>query len=176
MTAAVEQFGKVDVLVNNAGVGASPCRPPGRTPDHFRNLVETNLEGPYWCAQAFAWVAKPGSVIVNVSSTLGLRPTQMPQAGYVSSKAGLIGLTRDLAVQWTARKGIRVNALAPGDFPSDMGDRLGEKERAHVTETSLFQRFGRVDELTPALIFLASDASSYISGSTVAVDGGLTFH
>ena len=175
VAAGMAQFDHVDVLVNNAGVAAAV--PATREdPDHFRRLIDTNLQGPYWCAQAFGRVAKPGSVIVNVASTLGLRPTQMPQAGYASSKAGLIGLTRDLAVQWTSRKGIRVNALAPGYFPSDMSDQIGERERAVVLEDSLFHRFGRLEELTPALLFLASDASSYMSGNTLAVDGGLTMH
>jgi NAD(P)-dependent dehydrogenase (short-subunit alcohol dehydrogenase family) len=169
------EYGKVDVLVNNAGVGAAvpATREP---PEHFRWLIETNLEGPYWCAQSFARVAPAGSSIINITSTLGLRPVRMPQAGYVSSKAGLIGLTRDLAIQWTARKGIRVNALAPGYFPSDMSDRLGAEERSIVERDILFGRFGRLEELTPALIFLASDASSYISGATIAVDGGLSLH
>jgi NAD(P)-dependent dehydrogenase (short-subunit alcohol dehydrogenase family) len=173
--AAMAEYGKVNVLVNNAGVGAAiaATREP---PEHFRWLLETNLEGPYWCAQNFARVALAGSAIVNVSSTLALRPVQMPQAGYVASKAGLIGLTRDLAIQWTARKGIRVNALAPGYFPSDMTDMLSDKERSMIESETLFGRFGRIDELTPALIFLASDASSYISGTTVTVDGGRSLH
>ncbi|MER5917010.1 SDR family oxidoreductase [Streptomyces sp. NPDC001982] len=173
--AAMSEFGKVDVLVNNAGVGAAIAA-TREEPEHFKWLIETNLEAPYWCAQSFARVAQPGSSIINVSSTLGLRPVRMPQAGYVASKTGLLGLTRDLAVQWTARKGIRVNALAPGYFPSDMSDKMGPRERALVDDGTLFGRFGRIEELTPALIFLASDASSYITGTTIAVDGGLSLH
>jgi NAD(P)-dependent dehydrogenase (short-subunit alcohol dehydrogenase family) len=175
VSAAMQEFGQVDVLVNNAGVGAAA--PATREePSHFRWLLETNLEGAYWCAQHFARAAAPGSSIVNIASTLGLRPSPMPQAGYVASKAGLIGLTRDLATQWTGRKGIRVNALAPGYFPTEMTDQLAADERAMVAGRTLAGRFGRLDELTPALVFLASDASSYITGATLAVDGGLSFH
>jgi NAD(P)-dependent dehydrogenase (short-subunit alcohol dehydrogenase family) len=100
----------------------------------------------------------------------------MPQAGYVASKTGLVGLTRDLAIQWTERKGIRVNALAPGYFPSDMSDMLGDEERSIIEQETLFGRFGRLDELTPSLVFLASDASSYMSGTTITVDGGRSLY
>jgi NAD(P)-dependent dehydrogenase (short-subunit alcohol dehydrogenase family) len=175
VSAARAEFGNVDVLVNNAGVGAAV--PATREdPNHFRWLIDTNLQGAYWCAQHFARAAKPGSTIVNVCSTLGLRPIPIPHAGYVASKAGLIGLTRELAVQWTERKGIRVNALAPGYFADGMSNDLGEDERALISERILFGRFGRVEELTPALLFLASDASSYMTGTTLTVDGGLSLH
>ncbi len=172
---AIETYGAADILVNNAGVGAA-VPAVHEEPDHYRWLIETNLEGPYWCAQHFARVARPGSSIINVTSTLGLRPLPIPQAGYVASKAGLIGLTRDLALQWTHRKGIRVNALAPGYFPSEMTDDLLEKNRSMIEDLTLCKRFGRLDEVTPALIYLASDASTYVSGTTLAVDGGLSLH
>ena len=120
---AIESFGHVDILVNNAGIGtAVPAT--HETPEQFRQVIDVNLMGAYWMAQAFARAAKDGGVIVNISSVLGLRPGGLPQAAYASSKAGLIGLTRDLAGQWTGRKGIRVNALAPGFFPSEMSDHL----------------------------------------------------
>jgi NAD(P)-dependent dehydrogenase (short-subunit alcohol dehydrogenase family) len=173
--AAVEKFGHADVLVNNAGVGAS-VPSTHEEPDHFRRLIETNLLGVYWCAQAFARVAPRGSSIINIASTLGLRPVALPQAGYVASKAGVIGLTRDLAMQWTSRKGIRVNTLAPGYFPSEMSDPIAGRERKMIEDLILFGRFGTIDEITPALIFLASDASSYMTGATLAVDGGLSMH
>jgi NAD(P)-dependent dehydrogenase (short-subunit alcohol dehydrogenase family) len=173
--AAMAEYGKVDVLVNNAGVGAAIAA-TRELPEHFRWLIETNLAGPYWSAQSFARVAQPGSTIINIASTLALRPVRVPLAGYVASKTGLIGLTRDLAIQWTARKGIRVNALAPGYFPSDMSNKLGDEERSIIEQETLFGRFGRLDELTPALVFLASDASSYISGTTITVDGGRSLH
>ncbi|MEI8149518.1 MAG: SDR family NAD(P)-dependent oxidoreductase, partial [Actinomycetes bacterium] len=120
---AIESFGHVDILVNNAGVGtAVPAT--HETPEQFRSVVDVNLFGAYWMSQAFAKANTTGGAIVNISSVLGLKPQGLPQAAYASSKAGLIGLTRDLAAQWTGRKNIRVNALAPGFFPSEMSDEL----------------------------------------------------
>ena len=110
---AMEEFGRVDVLVNNAGIGTAV--PATReTPEQFRQVIDVNLNGCYWMAQACGRVMQPGSSIINISSVLGLTTAGLPQAAYASSKAGLIGLTRDLAQQWTGRKGIRVNAIAPG--------------------------------------------------------------
>src|SRR4051812_30719302 len=118
---AMAEFGRVDILVNNAGVGTAV--PATReTPEQFRQVIDVNLNGAYWMAQACGRVMKPGSCIVNISSMLGVTTAGLPQAAYSASKAGLIGLTRDLAQQWTGRKGIRVNALAPGFFASEMTD------------------------------------------------------
>jgi len=168
---AIERFGRVDILVNNAGVGtAVPAT--SETPEQFRNVIDVNLMGSYWMAQAFARQAKSGGAIVNISSILGMRPGGLPQAAYASSKAGVIGLTRDLAAQWTARKGIRVNALAPGFFPSEMTDELPESSIEMVRVLTAAQRIGRAEELASTLIWLVSDASSYVSGVTVPVDGG----
>lgn len=168
---AIERFGRVDILVNNAGVGtAVPAT--SETPEQFRNVIDVNLMGSYWMAQAFARAAKNGGAIVNISSILGMRPGGLPQAAYASSKAGVIGLTRDLAAQWTARKGIRVNALAPGFFPSEMTDELPEATIELVRTLTAAQRIGRPEELASTLIWLVSDASSYVSGVTVPVDGG----
>ena len=168
---AIERFGRVDILVNNAGVGtAVPAT--SETPEQFRNVIDVNLMGSYWMAQAFARAAKSGGAIVNISSILGMRPGGLPQAAYASSKAGVIGLTRDLAAQWTARKGIRVNALAPGFFPSEMTDKLPDATIEMVRTLTAAQRIGRVEELASTLIWLVSDASSYVSGVTVPVDGG----
>lgn len=168
---AIERFGRVDILVNNAGVGtAVPAT--SETPDQFRKVIDVNLMGAYWMAQAFAREAKNGGAIVNISSILGMRPGGLPQAAYASSKAGVIGLTRDLAAQWTARKGIRVNALAPGFFPSEMSDQLAQESIEMVRRLTAAQRIGRPEELASTLIWLVSDASSYVSGITVPVDGG----
>ncbi len=168
---AIERFGRVDILVNNAGIGtAVPAT--SETPDQFRQVIDVNLMGAYWMAQAFARAAKNGGVIINISSILGMRPGGLPQAAYASSKAGLIGLTRDLAAQWTGRKGIRVNALAPGFFPSEMSDQLPQEAIDMVRNLTAAQRIGRPEELASTLIWLASDASSYVSGVTVPVDGG----
>jgi NAD(P)-dependent dehydrogenase (short-subunit alcohol dehydrogenase family) len=103
-----------------------------------------------------------------------LTTAALPQAAYASSKAGLIGLTRDLAQQWTGRKGIRVNALAPGYFESEMTDQFeGDYINTTVIPRTLTGRLGRAEELNAALIFLASDASSYITGITLPVEGGM---
>ena len=113
----VAELGRVDILVNNAGIGTAV--PATReTPEQFRQVIDINLNGCYWMAQACGRVMEPGSSIVNISSVLGLTTGGLPQAAYSASKAALIGLTRDLAQQWTGRKGIRVNALAPGFFAS----------------------------------------------------------
>ncbi|MDX6715377.1 MAG: hypothetical protein QOH30_1935, partial [Baekduia sp.] len=119
--AAVEQLGRVDILVNNAGVGTAV--PASReTPEQFRGVIDVNLNGAYWMAQAAGAVMEPGSSIINISSVLGITTAGLPQAAYAASKAGLNGLTRDLAAQWTGRKGIRVNSIAPGFFVSEMTD------------------------------------------------------
>ena len=172
---AIETFGRVDILVNNAGVGtAVPAL--HETPEQFREVIDVNLMGAYWMAQAFARAAKNGGVIVNISSVLGLRPGGLPQAAYASSKAGLIGLTRDLAAQWTGRKGIRVNALAPGFFPSEMSDQLSAETIELVKSLTPAGRLGDPEELAATLIWLVSDASSYVTGATIPVDGGFVMH
>lgn len=169
---AIETFGKIDILVNNAGVGTAV--PATREkPDEFRNVLDVNLMGAYWMAQAFARANKDGGVIVNISSVLGIKPQGLPQAAYASSKAGLIGLTRDLATQWTGRKGIRVNALAPGFFPSEMSDELPREMVEMLKGMTPAGRLGDPEELAATLIWLVSDASSYVTGITVPVDGGL---
>src|SRR5213082_650321 len=110
---------------NCSGVsrGASTAVPATReTPEQFRQVVDINLNGSYWMAQACGRVMQPGSSIVNIGSILGSTTAGLPQAAYCTSKAAILGLTRDLAQQWTGRKGIRVNALAPGFFESEMTD------------------------------------------------------
>jgi len=166
---AMDAFGKVDILVNNAGVGTA--RPALKeTPDEFRSVVDINLSGCYWMAQACARVMAPGSSIINISSVLGFTTLGLPQAAYSASKAGLIGLTRDLAQQWTSRKGIRVNALVPGLFASEMSDQYP----AGYIESQMPRILANpAGELAAAVVFLASDASGYVTGTSLAVDGGL---
>lgn len=171
--ATVEQLGRVDVLINNAGIGTAV--PATReTPEQFRQVIDVNLNGAYWCAQACGRVMGEGSSIVNISSVLGITTAGLPQAAYAASKAGLIGLTRDLAQQWTGRKGIRVNALAPGFFPSEMTEEYPEGYLDAQAPRLVAGRVGDPAELAAAAVFLASDAASYITGQTLAVDGGLT--
>jgi NAD(P)-dependent dehydrogenase (short-subunit alcohol dehydrogenase family) len=171
--AAMREFGQVDVLVNNAGVGTAV--PATReTPEQFRRVVDVNLNGCYWMAQACGRVMRPGSSIINVSSVIAMVSGSLPQAAYAASKAGLIGLTRDLAVQWTGRKGIRVNALAPGYFPSEMSDQLPEGYVESNMARLPAGRVGDPEELAAAALFLASPAGAYVTGTTLVVDGGLT--
>jgi NAD(P)-dependent dehydrogenase (short-subunit alcohol dehydrogenase family) len=170
--AAMAEFGRVDILVNNAGVGTAV--PATReTPEQFRSVIDLNLNACYWMAQACGKVMAPGSSIVNIASLLGLKPGGLPQAAYASSKAAVIGLTRDLAVQWTGRKGIRVNALAPGFFESEMTDQMEQSSRDAVIDRAPAGRFGDPQELAAALLFLASDAGGYTTGVTLPVEGGL---
>jgi NAD(P)-dependent dehydrogenase (short-subunit alcohol dehydrogenase family) len=169
----VEQLGRVDVLVNNAGIGtAIPAT--RETPEQFREVIDINLNGCYWMAQACGRVMEPGSSIINISSVLGITTAGLPQAAYAASKAGLIGLTRDLAQQWTGRKGIRVNAIAPGFFASEMTEQYPpgylEAQQSRIPAG----RKGDPRELAATLVFLASPASGYVTGQTLPVDGGMT--
>jgi NAD(P)-dependent dehydrogenase (short-subunit alcohol dehydrogenase family) len=144
--AAVREFGRVDILVNNAGIGtAVPAL--RETPDEFRAVVDINLHGTYWLCQAAARQMKPGSVI---------------------------GLTRDLSQQWASRRGIRVNALAPGYVLTEMTQVYDESKLTALTERTVVGRLGEAREIATALLWLASDAASYVHGQTICVDGGFT--
>jgi NAD(P)-dependent dehydrogenase (short-subunit alcohol dehydrogenase family) len=169
---SVSELGRVDVLVNNAGIGTAV--PATREqPEEFRRVIDVNLMGSYWMAQACARAMTDGGSIVNIGSVLGSTTAGLPQAAYSSSKAAIIGLTRDLAQQWTGRKGIRVNALAPGFFPSEMTDQYPDGYLDQMMFRVPAGRPGRAEELVSALLFLASDAGSYVTGVVLPVDGGL---
>jgi NAD(P)-dependent dehydrogenase (short-subunit alcohol dehydrogenase family) len=173
VTEAVERLGRVDILVNNAGIGTAV--PASReTPEQFRAVVDVNLNGCYWMAQAFARAATEGGSIVNISSVLGFTTAGLPQAAYAATKAGLIGLTRDLAQQWTGRKGIRVNGLAPGFFASEMTDQYPKEYLDLVMTRVVSGRMGDPEELAATLVWLVSPAGGYVTGQTVIVDGGVT--
>jgi NAD(P)-dependent dehydrogenase (short-subunit alcohol dehydrogenase family) len=169
---AVRELGSVDVLINNAGIGTAV--PATReTPEEFRRVIDINLNGSYWMAQACGRVMERGSSIVNVGSVLGSTTAGLPQAAYSASKAAIIGLTRDLAQQWTGRKGIRVNALAPGFFPSEMTEQYPDGYLDAMMVRVPAGRPGAPAELVAAAVFLASDAASYVTGVTLPVDGGM---
>jgi NAD(P)-dependent dehydrogenase (short-subunit alcohol dehydrogenase family) len=171
--AAIETFGHVDVLINNAGKGAAV--PATReTPEQFRSVIDVNLNGAYWMAQACGRVMQPGSSIVNISSVLGFTTANLPQAAYSASKAAITGLTRDLAQQWGARKGIRVNALAPGFFQSEMTDEYRPGYLESQAHRLILGRMGDAAELAATAVWLASPAAGYVTGQTIVVDGGLT--
>jgi len=166
-------FGRVDTLVNNAGIGTAV--PATRElPDDFRAVVDANLMGSYWMCQACGRAMQPGSSIINIGSVLGLTTAGLPQAAYSASKAAIVGLTRDLAQQWTGRKGIRVNAVAPGFFATEMTAAYppGYIESQLVSRV-LAGRIGELEECATVVVFLASEAAAYISGIVLPVDGGI---
>lgn len=173
----VERFGRIDLLVNNAGI-TEPMPVEDEPLEVFRRVVDVNLTGLFHLSQrAGRHMLDQGSgVIVNVASVLGLVGAgQIPQASYAASKAGVVNLTREMALQW-ARRGVRVNAIAPGWFPSEMtadmfGDEGGQR---WIRRNTPVGRGGEPHELDGALLFLASDASTYVTGHTLVVDGGWT--
>lgn len=171
--ATLRAFGRINVLVNCAGVGTAI--PSAReSPEEFREVIETNLMGSYWMAQSCVPFMPRGASIINISSVLANASMGVPQAAYSSSKAAIIGLTRHLAQQWSGRKGIRVNALAPGYFPSELTDKTDDEFIENRVKPRIpLGRLGLVEECAAALVFLASDAESYITGACIPVDGGL---
>ena len=178
VAAALEHYERVDIVVNNAGI-SDPVPALEESTEHFRSIVELNLVAPFEVARtaAAAMIAGTGGSIVNVASISGLVGTgQIPEAGYAASKGGLVNLTRELAAQW-ARRGVRVNALAPGWFHTEMtdGDMFGnERAERWMNSRTPMGRGGAAHELDGALLFLASDASSFVTGSVLSVDGGWT--
>jgi NAD(P)-dependent dehydrogenase (short-subunit alcohol dehydrogenase family) len=175
ITTAVERFGQIDGLVNNAGY--SIVKPAlAESVQDFTRIIELNLIAPFALAQLAAQQMKSrGGAIVNIASIAGFRATPLPTAGYTASKAGLIGLTRELATQW-ARYQIRVNAVAPGWFETELTGPLFESGTPPdwIVAAAPLRRAGRAGELDAAVTFLLSDQSSYVTGHTLVVDGGLT--
>jgi NAD(P)-dependent dehydrogenase (short-subunit alcohol dehydrogenase family) len=171
--AAIGEFGRIDILVNNAGVG-SAFPATRETPEQFRAVIDVNLNGSYWMAQACGRRMAHGGAIVNVSSALALTTAGLPQAAYSASKAALLGLTRDLASQWTGRKGIRVNAIAPGFFPSEMTELFEAGYIESMQHRLLIPRMGRPEECAATLVWLVSPAAGYVTGQVIVIDGGVT--
>ena len=176
VAATVEQFGAVDILVNNAGIswGAMPEDMPI---ERWQQVIDVNLTGCFLFAQAVGreMLKQKSGSIINIASIAGLTSSANGPfyAGYVASKAGLIGLTRELAASW-GRKGIRVNAIAPGFFHSKLADAVIDIYERSIQENNIIPRVGAEGELKGITVFLASDASSYITGQTIAVDGGMS--
>ena len=172
--AAFKEFGRVDILVNNAGDGGEYHPATEDPPEHFRRVVDLNLMGSYWMAQAAGRVMGPGSSVINISSVMALTTAKMPAAGYSSAKAAVLGLTRDLAAQWGTEKGIRVNAILPGTFPSEQTAHYSENYKAKVIKARIpIGRLGDPEDAAATAVFLASDASNYITGVALPVDGGV---
>lgn len=172
----VNRFGSVDILINNAGVswGAMPEDMPL---EKWKQVLDVNLTGCFLFAQAAGreMLKKNSGSIINIASIAGITSSANGPfyAGYVASKAGLIGLTRELAASW-GRRGIRVNAIAPGFFHSRLADAVIDIYERSIQENNVIPRVGNEGELKGIAVFLASEASSYITGQTIAVDGGMT--
>jgi NAD(P)-dependent dehydrogenase (short-subunit alcohol dehydrogenase family) len=179
VAATLAHYGQVDVLVNNAGT-SMPTPAFDETTDKFTGTLRVNLVAPFVlareCARAMI-AAETGGTIVNVASIWGLVGVgQIPEAGYAASKGGLVNLTRELGAQW-ARRGVRVNCLAPGWFRSEMTDGLmfgDENAERWMRQRTPMGRGGEEHELDGALLFLAGSASSFLTGQTLCIDGGWT--
>ena len=177
VAAVLERFGRVDVLVNNAGVGGSVAVEDEQL-DRFRTSMEVNVTAVWHLSKLCApsMIATGSGSIVNIASMLGhVGSTPVKQAHYCASKGAVVNLTRELALQW-ARKGVRVNALCPGWFPSEMTDGMDTDEGSQrfITSNSPIPRMGHLHELDGALLLLASSAGTFITGQSIMIDGGWT--
>lgn len=174
VAATMETFGRIDILINNAGVSWGE-RPETMPLEKWQRVIETNLTGAFLFAQAAGreMLKARSGAIVNIASVAGMRSAvHGPHyAAYASSKAGLMGLTRELAATW-GPDGIRVNAIAPGFFHSRLADAVIEHVEPQIKQRNPIPRVGAAGELKAVALFLASDASSYITGQTIVVDGG----
>jgi gluconate 5-dehydrogenase len=172
----IAAFGKVDILVNNAGVTWA-AEPEDMPLDRWQKVVDINLTGAFLFAQAAGrdMLRRQWGRIINVASIAGLHASVAGPhyAPYAATKAGLMGLTRELAATW-GRKGIRVNAIAPGFFHSRLADGAIAIAEPAIKATSPIARVGEPGELKGVCVFLAADASNYITGQTIVVDGGRT--
>lgn len=177
VAAACERFGRIDVLVNNAGQVVDGGSVAENLPHElFHQTMNVNLTGTWYCCREVGrrmLADGGGGSIINISSICGIAGLHDFPVAYQASKAAVINLTRNLALSW-ADRGVRVNAIAPGWFPSEMSDPvLGQKDfHRWASEGAAMGRIGDPQELVGPLLFLASDASSYVTGQTLAVDGG----
>ena len=174
--ATQREFGRIDILVNNAGVSwGAPVEE--MTLEEWNKVVETNLTGTFLFSQAAGKVMRQQGrgKIINIASVAGLggASSELQAIGYHASKGGVIAFTKDLACKW-AEHNIQVNAIAPGWFPTHMSQWILEHRKDSILEKIPLHRFGEEDDLKGAAIFLASDASAYVTGHVLVVDGGQT--
>ena len=169
-------YGKIDILINNAGI-ARAAEPETMPLDKWQKVIDTNLTGTFLFSQAAGreMLKRRSGCIINIASIAGMIGSVSTShwAGYAASKAGIVGLTRELASTW-ARSGVRVNAIAPGYFHSRLADPAIVHAEPQIKATSPIPRVGDPGELKGVAVFLAADASSYITGQTIVVDGGRT--
>ena len=184
VNASLSQFGRIDVLINNAGISWGTPTEEMRLED-WNKVIETNLTGTFLCSQAVGKVMIQQSTggnsragnshgkIINIASVAGLggAPPELPAIGYHASKGGVIAFTKDLACKWAAHN-IQVNAIAPGWFPTHMSNRVLEHHKDLFLSHIPMRRFGNEHDLKGAAVFLASDASNYVTGHVLVVDGG----
>ncbi len=172
----METYGQVDILLNNAGVSWGE-RPETMPIDKWQKVIDINLTGAFLFSQAAGreMLKREYGRIINVSSVSGLQSSATGPfyVGYAASKAGLFGLTRELAASW-GRQGIRVNAIAPGFFHSRLADAAIEYAEPLIKARNPIARVGAPGELKGVAVFLAADASNYITGQIIVVDGGRT--
>jgi NAD(P)-dependent dehydrogenase (short-subunit alcohol dehydrogenase family) len=170
------RFGRIDILINNAGVSWG-AKVEDMTLEQWDKVLSTNLTGTFLFCQATgkAMVAQGSGKIVNIASVAGLQGSsaELQAVGYQASKGGVIAFTKDLACKW-APHNIQVNAIAPGWFPTHMSERVIEQRKDVLLEKIPLRRFGSDHDLKGAAVFLASDASSYVTGQVLIVDGGQT--
>jgi gluconate 5-dehydrogenase len=170
----ITTYGKIDILINNAGI-AWAAEPETMPIDKWQKVIETNLTGTFLFSQAVGreMLKQQSGCIINIASIAGMIGSVSTShwVGYAASKAGIVGLTRELAATW-ARSGIRVNAIAPGYFHSRLADPAIVHAEPQIKATSPIPRVGEAGELKAVAVFLAADASSYITGQTIVVDGG----
>lgn len=176
--AALETYGRIDVLVNNAGVSGAPVPSEAMPSQRWDDTLAVNITGLFEMARLVAaqMLKQRTGSIVNITSVFGLvANSPVNDCAYAASKGAVVNLTRALAVEW-AMRGVRVNAIAPGWFPSEMTAGMVEDESSqrYIRRFCPMERMGRTEELDGALLFLASDASSYCTGQTLAIDGGWT--
>jgi NAD(P)-dependent dehydrogenase (short-subunit alcohol dehydrogenase family) len=172
--AALAQFGRIDILINNAGISWGTPAEEMRLED-WNKVIETNLTGTFLCAQAVGkvMIRQGRGKIINIASVAGLggAPPELPAIGYHASKGGVISFTKDLACKWAAHN-IQVNAIAPGWFPTHMSNRILEHHKELFLSHIPMRRFGNEHDLKGAAVFLACDASNYVTGHVLVVDGG----
>lgn len=169
---AVAKYGQVDILVNNAGITRDGLLLRMKNED-WDAVLDTNLKGAFLCIRAAAKVMSKqrSGRIINISSVVG-EMGNAGQANYSASKAGLLGLTKSVARE-LARRNVTVNAITPGFIVTDMTDDMTDKARQAMTEQIPLGRLGEVDDIANAVIFLASDQSSYITGQVLGINGGM---